>query len=261
MQATRNAHKQGALWGAEARDWVEIQEPMALELWRAALDATGVGPGTRLLDAGCGAGGALIMARASGAAIAGCDVSENLLAIARDRLPDAALVLGELEALPFAAAQFDSVVAVNSIQFTSDAAQAARDLVRVAAPGGRIAVVVWSMEHCEQRDIFEAILRLFDHPPKGRGVFALSAPGEVEALFPALVTSTQEIDCIFSYASPGIALRGQMAAGPSQRVVEIFGRAPVEAAIRDALTPFISGSGAVRLQNRFRCVMARVPGK
>lgn len=220
------------------------------------LDAVNVNPGTRLLDAGCGAGGASVMARSRGAVISGCDASEALLEIARERLPGADLELGELEDLPFPEATFDVVLAINSLQFTPDPARAAGEMVRVSAPGGRIAVVVWSIEHCEQRQIFDAILKLFDEPPKGRGVFALSAPGEVEALFPGRALEVSEIECPFVYSNIEIALRGQMAAGPSQRVAEIFGRERVEAAVRTALQPFVTVSGEVTMRNRFRIAQA-----
>src|SRR6266404_25217 len=193
MELSESARRQGVLWGTEARDWVEIQERTALVLWAAVLDAARVSPGTRMLDAGCGAGGASVMARERGAVVSGCDASEALLAIARERLVGADLRLGELERLPFDDAAFDAVLAINSLQFTSDPSRAARELVRVTAPGGRIAVVVWSLEHCEQRSVFDAILGLFDEPPKGRGVFALSTPGEVELLFPALPTTIAEV--------------------------------------------------------------------
>jgi SAM-dependent methyltransferase len=254
MELTEKARKQGSLWGIEARDWQEIQERKSPALWRPVLDLAGVGAGTRMLDAGCGAGGASVMARERGAIVSGCDISESMLAIARERLPGADLRLAELEHLPFEDGQFDAVVAINSLQFAPDHAQAARELLRVT--DGRLAVVVWSIEHCEQKQIFDAMLGLFEKPPKGRGVFALSAPGEIEALFPGC--EVHEIDCAFEYPDLETALRGQMAAGPSQRVVEMFGRERVEAVVRRALMPFVRDSGAVRMQNRFRCaVMAK----
>ncbi len=191
------------------------------------------------------------MARERGAILSGFDSSEGLLAIARERLANADLKLGELESLPFPDASFDVVLAINSLQFTPDPTRAARELMRV---GARIAVVVWSAEHSEQRHIFEAFLKLFDRPPKSRGAFALSGPGEVEALFPGLATESYEIACPFVYPNLEIAIRGQMSAGPSQRVVEIFGREKVEAAIRTTLQPFVTPAGEVEMQNRFRCV-------
>jgi SAM-dependent methyltransferase len=254
MQLTEKARKQGSLWGIEARDWREIQERKSPALWRPVLDLARVDAGTRMLDAGCGAGGASVMARERGAIVSGCDISESMLDIARERLPGADLRLAELENLPFEDAAFDSVIAINSLQFAPDPARGAQELLRVTSPGGRLAVVVWSMGHCEQKQIFDAMLSLFETPPKGRGVFALSAPGEIEALFPG--AEVHEIDCVFEYPDLETALRGQMAAGPSQRVVEIFGRDKVEAVVRGALARFVD-SGAVRMQNRFRCALPK----
>jgi SAM-dependent methyltransferase len=259
IQLGEKVRKQGALWGIEARDWLEIQERKSPALWRPVLDLARVGAGTRMLDAGCGAGGASVMARERGAIVSGCDISEPMLAIARERLPGADLRLAELENLPFEDGLFDAAVAVNSLQFAPDPARAAGELLRVTAPGGRVAVVVWSIDHCEQKRIFDAMLSLFETPPKGRGVFALSSPGEVEALFEGSAVETPEIDCAFEYTDLETALRGQMAAGPSQRVVEIFGREKVEAVVRTALGPFVTGTGEVRMLNRFRCAVVGQP--
>jgi|SRR5579872_2555466 len=255
MNLSDPARKQGRLWGIEAQDWLDIQERKSPALWNAVLDAAKVAQSTRVLDAGCGTGGASLLARDRGAIVSGCDASEGMLVIARRRLPDSNFRLAELESLPYPDAAFDAVLAINSLQFTHDPAQAARELARVTAPGGRIAVVVWSLDHCEQKAIFDAILALFEKPPKGRGVFALSAPGDVEALFPNLQVTVQEIDCAFEYPDLETAQRGQMAAGPSQRVMEIFGRDKVETAVRNSLQPFVQPSGVVRMQNRFRCVL------
>ena len=197
----------------------------------------------------------MVMAKERGAILSGCDGAEALLEIARERLPDADFRLGDLEALPFPDSAFDCVLAVNSIQFAHEPPVAARELVRVTAHGGRIVVVVWSSEHCDQRLVYDAFVGLFDKLPKGRGVFNLSEPGEVAALFPGFAKTTHEIDGEFVYPSLEIALRGQMAAGPSQRVVEIFGRERVEAAVLAALQPFVEESGQVRMRNRFRCVV------
>lgn len=62
MNRTGSAMVQGRLWGRAAHDWAELQEPTALPLWEAMLDAATVGPGTHVLDAGCGAGGASLLA-------------------------------------------------------------------------------------------------------------------------------------------------------------------------------------------------------
>src|SRR5580700_7605066 len=70
---------------------------------------TGVGPGTRYLDVGCGAGGAAQLAAGRGAEVSGIDAADTLLAIARERTPNGSFHIGDLETLPFDDAAFDVV--------------------------------------------------------------------------------------------------------------------------------------------------------
>jgi ubiquinone/menaquinone biosynthesis C-methylase UbiE len=64
--------------------------------------------GTRLLDAGCGAGLLALLASFRGAEVSALDASPGLLAIARQRLPHADVREGDLEALPFADGSFSA---------------------------------------------------------------------------------------------------------------------------------------------------------
>ena len=54
----------GRLWGARARDWAALQEIQCIPVYEAVMQRTAVGPGTRYLDVGCGAGTAAHMAAA-----------------------------------------------------------------------------------------------------------------------------------------------------------------------------------------------------
>ena len=58
----------------------------------------------------------------------------RLLEIARERLPEADLRQGDLEALPYADDSFDAVTAFNSVQYAGDPAAALREIRRVARP-------------------------------------------------------------------------------------------------------------------------------
>ena len=108
-----SAEMQGALWGAAAEDWTAHQEASSLPLWRDVLQAVGAGPGVKLLDAGCGAGGACVEAAKLGCEVTGVDASRALLAVARHQLPGARFEEADLEALPFGHSAFDAVIAVN----------------------------------------------------------------------------------------------------------------------------------------------------
>ena len=133
---------QGELWGKTPQGWAEIQEPMHRPLWEAMLNAAEVGQGTRFLDAGCGGGGASVLAAERGAQISGLDAAEGLLTFARERVPDGDFRAGDIESLPFDNDVFDVVFAANSVQYTEDRIAALRELGRVCEPEGRIPCVL-----------------------------------------------------------------------------------------------------------------------
>src|ERR1700685_2697625 len=106
------AEVQRRLWGTDPQAWAELAEAHNQPLFEAVLDAAGTGPGTRLLDVGCGSGLALVLAQERGAIPTGLDISTGLLQVARRRLPDADLRAGDMEFLPFGDAAFDAVSGV-----------------------------------------------------------------------------------------------------------------------------------------------------
>src|SRR5262249_1915463 len=74
-------------WGHGAVDYAYLFEAQMWREYVELLDAGAVGPGTRLLDVGCGSGFALRLAAERGAVVAGIDASPRLLAVARARTP------------------------------------------------------------------------------------------------------------------------------------------------------------------------------
>src|SRR5258708_9833619 len=101
----------------------------------------GVGAGDRFLDIACGSGLALELARLRGARCAGIDASPRLLAVARDRNPEADLRVGDMHALPWDDGAFDVVTSFRGIWGTTPDAVAHAHPVLV--PGGRVGVTVW----------------------------------------------------------------------------------------------------------------------
>ena len=108
------------------------------QIAEAALPVTG----ERALDAGCGTGIYAAWLARFGLVVTGIDCDQELLAAARRKTPGAHFVDGEVTRLPFADGSFDLVLAVTLFCFLSPPARqvAARELVRVTRPGGRVVV-------------------------------------------------------------------------------------------------------------------------
>jgi ubiquinone/menaquinone biosynthesis C-methylase UbiE len=255
------AAKQGELWGRSARDWAAIQERGQEPLWNAALDAAGVRANTRLLDAGCGAGGASVLAASRGATVFGIDVAVNLITIARQRLPHADFRIAEAEDLPFSNSELDAAVAINSLQFAANMQLAVHELGRVCRTGGRVVIAgMADPAQCDTGLVYRAIIDLFERPPASTGPFALSAPTVLETLISS-TTSLQleridEIECSQDYPDLDTALRGQMSAGATWRAVEILGEDRVRTAVRGVLSRLVRSDGRVVMRNRYRYAVA-----
>jgi SAM-dependent methyltransferase len=132
----------GVAWGSRARDWAYLMEPLFVPLYERLAEAGVVGPGTDVLDVGCGAGLALRHYAQRGARVVGVDAAEGLLTIARSRVPSAELHHASLTDLPLADAAFDTVTGVNSFVYVDDGGL--REAHRVLRPGGCLALGYWT---------------------------------------------------------------------------------------------------------------------
>ncbi|MGH3249744.1 MAG: class I SAM-dependent methyltransferase [Trebonia sp.] len=102
-------------------------------------------PGQALLDVGCGKGGManLIGQLAPGMRVMGVNIDLHQLAIARRRqAPGVGFTTGDAERLPFAAAAFDTVYAIEVLSHIGDKKAFFGELVRVLRPGGRLVLAV-----------------------------------------------------------------------------------------------------------------------
>jgi len=255
------ASKQGALWGAAAQDWTDLQEPFNRPLWEAMLDAGNVGEATRFLDAGCGGGGASVLAARRGARLWGLDASDALIRIAARRLPEGDFRTGDLGALPYDDDAFDVTFASLSVMLAVDPLATLRELLRVTAPAGRMLVAIWgAREACEMGVVLKAIRETLPEPPQGKGPFVLSGPGHLEGLIEQAGGTVQGgagVDCPFDYPDFEALWRAQRSAGPFQGAMQTVDEERLKEAVQRAVAPFRTSQGRLRLENRFRYVTAR----
>lgn len=251
------AERQGRLWSAKTADWAEHQEPYLEPAFRRALDAVGVGHGTRLLDVGCGAGLAMRFAADRGADVAGLDAAPGMLEYARRRVPGAQLVQGEIQSLPFPDHSFDAVTGFNSFQYAADPVVALREAKRVTAPGGRILALVWSpAEMCELAPHLQSLGALMPPPPPGApGPFALCGRDALEEFFATAeleVAEVEDVMCVFAYPDTATAIAALSAAGPVVAIAEHAGIEAVRLDIEAFLAHHVRPDGTYAIRNPFR---------
>jgi SAM-dependent methyltransferase len=101
----------------------------------------GARPGLAVLDGGCGLGGPMAwLAREHGCSVVGVDVMASAVRGAHRLFPASTVLVASLTALPFGPGAFDAAWALGSLSTIPELDVAARELRRVLAPGGRLAV-------------------------------------------------------------------------------------------------------------------------
>lgn len=256
-----SAGRWGALWGARARDWA-ANEDQQLPTYEAAIRRVGITAGQRVLDVGCGSGVFLRAAAARGARVSGLDASEALIEIARDRVPEADLRVGDMQFLPFADDTFDVVTGFNAFFFAADMTAALREAGRVAKPGGTVVIQVWGRpERCDLEAMKRAIRSFLPAPAQGAPAPpALWKPGVLEGIASEAGLTPEsafDVSWAFEYADDDALARGMLAPGGAMAAVGESREDDVRRAILDALAPHRSPDGGYRLDNEWHYLVAR----
>ena len=255
-----SATRHGEIWGARARDWAEI-ETQQRPTYEEAIRRVGIGAGQQVLDIGCGSGAFLRVAADHGAAISGLDASEELLAIARERVLGADLHVGEMEALPFDDDSFDVVTGFNSFFFAADMLAALREARRVAKPGAPVVIQVWGPpERSDLTAMKKAIATVLPPPPDAPQGPALWEPGVLESIAAeAGLEPESAFDLTWAYEypdEPSLA-RAMLSPGLVVEAIRAAGEAPLRDAIVASLAPYRGPDGTYRLENEWHYVVAR----
>ena len=111
-------------------------------------EAADIRAGQAVLDVAAGNGNASLAAARRHAVVTSTDYVQSLLDKGRARAQAENLPMqfqrADAEALPFDNAAFDVVLSTFGVMFTPDHQRAAREMLRVLRPGGRIALANWT---------------------------------------------------------------------------------------------------------------------
>jgi SAM-dependent methyltransferase len=256
----RTSEANARLWGAQARDWADLQEVQHRPAYEAIMNRYAAA-GTAVLDVGCGSGMAAGIAADKGARVCGIDAAEALLAIARERVPDGDFRAGDMEELPFPDAMFDLVTGFNAFQYAGNPMRALAEAGRVSKPGAHIVITTWGPpDKMPAASLVTALRPLLPPPPSGApGPFALSDETALRALASQAGLTPLEILDVpspFQYRDLDAAIRGMGSSGVAARATEHSGQEAVDEAHKAAFAPFRQSDGSYLADAVFRCLIA-----
>jgi SAM-dependent methyltransferase len=256
---------QAEYWNSVAGPkWTEHQEHQD-QVLRPVLDrviaAADPKPGERVIDVGCGCGATTIeiAARVSpGGEVLGLDISEPMLARARERAADlpARFVLADATVYDFGLERADLAASRFGIMFFADPARSFANLRKGLKPGGRLAFACW--REARQNPFFILPLReagkhtppLPEMDPEAPGPFAFADPARVKRIlsqagFADIAVKPHDLELDIAVGRGlDAAVKAAMTIGPTSRMLEGQSeavRAAVEADIRKALAAHARG--------------------
>jgi SAM-dependent methyltransferase len=248
----------GPRWTDHQEHQDQVLRPISDRLIAAAAPK----PGDRVIDVGCGCGATTIdfAARVSpGGEVLGLDISEPMLARARERAPrnlPIRLELADPTVYDFEPEAADLVASRFGVMFFADPARSFANLRKGLKPGGRLAFACW--REAKQNPFFVLPLRevakhappLPEMDPDAPGPFAFASDARVrrilsDAGYADIVLKPQDLELDIAVGR-GLetAVKAAMTIGPTSRMLDGQSdavRAAATADIRKALAAHARG--------------------
>ena len=233
--------------------------PAIFAQWPPVLaEVAGIRSGDRVLDVACGTG---ILAREIAARVGpsghvtGLDLNEGMLAVARRLRPEIDWRQGDAAKLPFEDSAFDVVVSQFALMFFPDRVAALREMWRVLAPRGRLAVAVCApITLTRGYSVLAGILRReagHDAAAMVEGYFALGDQPELQQLCTAAGIGGVRVlthEGWARFASIDELVRIEIKGSPLAGLIDDASYQNVLKAVRQELREFCDAQGRVSVR-------------
>jgi SAM-dependent methyltransferase len=246
---------QSEYWNSEAgqrwRDHQDHQDQVLRPISERLIAAADAKAGDRVIDVGCGCGATTLdfaVRVAPGGEVLGLDLSEVMLARARERAPPesaARFVLADATTHEMAPEWADLIVSRFGVMFFADPARSFANLRRGLRPGGRLAFACWREARqniwmiVPLREAAKHAPPLPEMGPEDPGPFAFADPARVrrilsEAGYADIVINPQDLDLDIAVGKGlDAAVAASLAIGPTSRILNAQSEAVRTAAEKD----------------------------
>jgi SAM-dependent methyltransferase len=194
--------RQHAAWGSG--DYAAVGTTLQI-VGEMLCEAVDLRSNQRVLDVAAGNGNATLAAARRFAEVVSTDYVGSLLEHGRKRAEADRLSItfqeADAELLPFADGSFDVVLSTFGVMFTPDQEQAARELVRVCRPGGKIGLANWTPEGFIGR-LFKVVGKYVPPAPGLKSPALWGTKAHLDHLFgPNAAISVRNTQFVFRYRS------------------------------------------------------------
>lgn len=124
---------------AEKDDYNVFSDATNRKIVNSCIDCAGIEPGSHIADLGCGSGVFTSLLSNLGYQVCGLDISLRLLQTGKKSCPEARLIAGDVEHLPFPTDSLDAILLSGIIHHFPVPSALAAEVFRVLKPGGRFA--------------------------------------------------------------------------------------------------------------------------
>jgi SAM-dependent methyltransferase len=196
--------RQRAAWSAG--DYAVIGTTLEM-VGESLCEALDLRSGSQVLDVAAGNGNATLAAARRWCDVTSTDYIGAFLESGRKRAnAEGHLVKfqeADAERLPFADGSFDAVLSTFGVMFAPDQEQAARELVRVCRPGGRVGLANWTPESV-MGQLFALMAKYGPSPGGVQSPAAWGVRSRLDQLFRSRATEIRvaEREFVFRYRSP-----------------------------------------------------------